>query len=53
MNTVSAKIDLDAYLSLLKVDGTLVNVGIDKIMRIAACPKLLFLLVSKTLPTTR
>ena len=27
MNTVSAKIDLDAYLSLLKVDGTLVNVG--------------------------
>jgi uncharacterized zinc-type alcohol dehydrogenase-like protein len=53
VNTVSAKIDLDAYLSLLKVDGTLVNVGIDKIMRIAACPKLLFLLVSKTLPTTR
>jgi len=27
VNTVSAKIDLDAYLSLLKVDGTLVNVG--------------------------
>jgi alcohol dehydrogenase (NADP+) len=27
VNTVSAKIDLDAYLGLLKVDGTLVNVG--------------------------
>ena len=27
INTVSAKIDLDAYLSLLKLDGTLVNVG--------------------------
>lgn len=27
VNTVSAKIDLNAYLSLLAVDGTLVNVG--------------------------
>ncbi|NUU23597.1 MAG: NAD(P)-dependent alcohol dehydrogenase [Streptomycetaceae bacterium] len=27
VNTVSANLDLDAYLSLLKVDGTLVNVG--------------------------
>ncbi|MET0406450.1 MAG: NAD(P)-dependent alcohol dehydrogenase [Cystobacter sp.] len=27
INTVSAKIDLDAYLSLLAMDGTLVNVG--------------------------
>ena len=27
INTVSAKIDLDAYLSLLALDGTLVNVG--------------------------
>jgi len=27
VNTVSAKIDMGAYLSLLKVDGTLVNVG--------------------------
>ena len=27
MNTVSAKIDLDAYLGLLKVNGVLVNVG--------------------------
>ncbi|WP_129338292.1 NAD(P)-dependent alcohol dehydrogenase [Cellulomonas endophytica] len=27
INTVSAEIDLDAYLSLLAVDGTLVNVG--------------------------
>ncbi|MFE9693494.1 NAD(P)-dependent alcohol dehydrogenase [Micromonospora sp. NPDC005806] len=27
VNTVSAKIDLDAYLRLLAVDGTLVNVG--------------------------
>jgi alcohol dehydrogenase (NADP+) len=27
INTVSASIDLDAYLSLLAVDGTLVNVG--------------------------
>ena len=27
INTVSAKIDVDAYLSLLGVDGTLVNVG--------------------------
>ena len=27
LNTVSAEIDLDAYLSLLAVDGTLVNVG--------------------------
>jgi len=27
VNTVSAKVDLDAYLSLLAVDGTLVNVG--------------------------
>ncbi|GAB2892892.1 NAD(P)-dependent alcohol dehydrogenase [Streptomyces mayteni] len=27
INTVSAKIDIDAYLSLLAVDGTLVNVG--------------------------
>lgn len=27
LNTVSAKIDLDAYLGLLAVDGTLVNVG--------------------------
>lgn len=27
INTVSAKIDLNAYLSLLAVDGTLVNVG--------------------------
>ena len=27
MNTVSAKIDLDAYLGLLAVDGTMVNVG--------------------------
>lgn len=27
VNTVSAKIDLDAYLSLLAVNGTLVNVG--------------------------
>jgi uncharacterized zinc-type alcohol dehydrogenase-like protein len=27
VNTVSAKIDLDAYLGLLAVDGTLVNVG--------------------------
>jgi uncharacterized zinc-type alcohol dehydrogenase-like protein len=27
LNTVSAKIDLDSYLSLLKLDGTLVNVG--------------------------
>ena len=27
INTVSAKIDIDAFLSLLKVDGSLVNVG--------------------------
>jgi alcohol dehydrogenase (NADP+) len=27
LNTVSARIDLDSYLGLLKVDGTLVNVG--------------------------
>jgi uncharacterized zinc-type alcohol dehydrogenase-like protein len=27
LNTVSARIDLDAYLGLLGVDGTLVNVG--------------------------
>ncbi|MFP7169268.1 NAD(P)-dependent alcohol dehydrogenase [Terribacillus sp. 7520-G] len=27
LNTVSAKIDIDAYLSLLKLDGALVNVG--------------------------
>ena len=27
VNTVSAGIDLDAYLSLLRLDGTLVNVG--------------------------
>ncbi|WP_104181337.1 NAD(P)-dependent alcohol dehydrogenase [Arthrobacter sp. B0490] len=27
INTVSAKIDLDAYLSLLRLDGTMVNVG--------------------------
>ena len=27
LNTVSASIDLDAYLSLLAVDGTMVNVG--------------------------
>jgi uncharacterized zinc-type alcohol dehydrogenase-like protein len=27
INTVSAKLDLDAYLSLLTLDGTLVNVG--------------------------
>jgi len=27
VNTVSAVVDLDAYLSLLRVDGTLVNVG--------------------------
>jgi uncharacterized zinc-type alcohol dehydrogenase-like protein len=27
LNTVSANIDLDSYLSLLKLDGTLVNVG--------------------------
>ncbi len=27
VNTVSARIDLDAYLGLLAVDGTLVNVG--------------------------
>jgi uncharacterized zinc-type alcohol dehydrogenase-like protein len=27
VNTVSAKVDLDAYLSLLAVDGTMVNVG--------------------------
>ena len=27
VNTVSAHIDVDAYLSLLAVDGTLVNVG--------------------------
>ncbi|MFF2890123.1 NAD(P)-dependent alcohol dehydrogenase [Paenibacillus sp. NPDC057967] len=27
LNTVSAAIDVDAYLSLLRVDGTLVNVG--------------------------
>jgi uncharacterized zinc-type alcohol dehydrogenase-like protein len=27
VNTVSATIDLDAYLSLLAVDGTMVNVG--------------------------
>ncbi|NHN35663.1 NAD(P)-dependent alcohol dehydrogenase, partial [Paenibacillus agricola] len=27
LNTVSANIDVDAYLSLLRVDGTLVNVG--------------------------
>jgi uncharacterized zinc-type alcohol dehydrogenase-like protein len=27
INTVSARIDLDAYLGLLAVDGTLVNVG--------------------------
>ncbi|WP_443689880.1 zinc-binding dehydrogenase [Nonomuraea aurantiaca] len=27
VNTISAKIDLDAYLSLLAVDGTMVNVG--------------------------
>lgn len=27
LNTVSAQIDLDSYLGLLKVDGTLVNVG--------------------------
>jgi len=27
LNTVSAEIDLDAYLSLLDVDGTMVNVG--------------------------
>jgi uncharacterized zinc-type alcohol dehydrogenase-like protein len=28
LNTVSANIDVDAYLSLLEVDGTLVNVGL-------------------------
>ncbi len=28
INTVSARIDLDAYLGLLAVDGTLVNVGV-------------------------
>jgi alcohol dehydrogenase (NADP+) len=27
INTVSAKVDMGAYLGLLKVDGTLVNVG--------------------------
>ncbi|MEU7838011.1 NAD(P)-dependent alcohol dehydrogenase [Nonomuraea sp. NPDC049129] len=27
VNTISAKVDLDAYLSLLAVDGTMVNVG--------------------------
>ncbi|KJD45936.1 NAD(P)-dependent alcohol dehydrogenase [Paenibacillus terrae] len=27
LNTVSANLDVDAYLSLLKVDGTIVNVG--------------------------
>ncbi|GFZ79147.1 putative formaldehyde dehydrogenase AdhA [Paenibacillus marchantiophytorum] len=27
LNTVSAKIDVDSYLSLLRVDGTLINVG--------------------------
>lgn len=27
LNTVSAKIDLDAYISLLTVNGTMVNVG--------------------------
>jgi uncharacterized zinc-type alcohol dehydrogenase-like protein len=27
INTVSAKVDVDAFLSLLKLDGTLVNVG--------------------------
>jgi uncharacterized zinc-type alcohol dehydrogenase-like protein len=27
LNTVSANIDVDAYLSLLRVDGTLINVG--------------------------
>ncbi|MFP7493945.1 NAD(P)-dependent alcohol dehydrogenase [Terribacillus saccharophilus] len=27
LNTVSAKLDIDAYLSLLKLDGALVNVG--------------------------
>jgi hypothetical protein len=27
LNTVSANLDVDAYLSLLRVDGTLVNVG--------------------------
>ncbi len=27
VNTVSANLDLDSYLSLLRVDGTLVNVG--------------------------
>jgi uncharacterized zinc-type alcohol dehydrogenase-like protein len=28
LNTVSANLDVDAYLSLLRVDGTLVNVGL-------------------------
>jgi alcohol dehydrogenase (NADP+) len=28
LNTVSANLDVDAYLSLLSVDGTLVNVGL-------------------------
>lgn len=27
VNTVSANLDVDAYLSLLRVDGTLVNIG--------------------------
>jgi alcohol dehydrogenase (NADP+) len=27
LNTVSAKLDVDAYLSLLRVDGTMINVG--------------------------
>ncbi len=27
LNTVSANLDVDAYLSLLRIDGTLVNVG--------------------------
>jgi uncharacterized zinc-type alcohol dehydrogenase-like protein len=27
LNTVSAKLDIDAYLSLLRVDGTMINVG--------------------------
>jgi alcohol dehydrogenase (NADP+) len=28
LNTVSANLDVDAYLSMLRVDGTLVNVGL-------------------------
>ncbi|WP_369053119.1 NAD(P)-dependent alcohol dehydrogenase [Kineococcus terrestris] len=45
VNTVSAKLDLDAYLSLLAVDGTMVNVG--------APPEALSLQVFSLIPARR